>query len=53
MYHANINMIEYYVKKSHNIPPEITENIQFTELISPLQQEFKSWKNKISHLHPK
>ena len=29
------------------------ENIIFPEVLSPLQQEFKSWHDKLSNLYPK
>ena len=29
------------------------DNIMFPEVLPPLQQEFKSWHDKLSHIHPK
>ena len=29
------------------------DNIMFTEVLSPLQQELKFWHENLSHLHPK
>ena len=44
---------EDYIKESKNLTQELFENIMFPEVLSPLQQEFKSWHDKLSHLHPK
>ena len=44
---------EYYINESNNLTREQIENIIFPEVISPLQQEFKYWNEKLSHLHPK
>ena len=45
--------LEKYINESDNIKQEQIENIMFIEVISPLQQEFKSWHDKLSHLHTK
>ena len=42
-----------YINKSINITQERMDNIVFPEFLSPLQQEFKYWHDKLSHLHPK
>ena len=44
---------EDYINESENLAQEQTENIIFPEVISTLQQEFKSWHETLSHLHPK
>ena len=44
---------EDYINKSINITQERMDNIVFPEFLSPLQQEFKYWHDKLSHLHPK
>ena len=44
---------EDYINESNNITREQIEKIMFPEVISYLQQEFKSWHENISHLHPK
>ena len=41
------------MKKSKNIIQEQIDKIMFPEVLSVLQQEFKSWNNKLSRLHPK
>ena len=41
------------INESKNITPEKIENIMFPEMLSHLQQELKSWHDKLSHLHPK
>ena len=43
----------YYINESKNITQEQIDDIMFPEVQSPLQQEFKSWNDKLSHLHPK
>ena len=44
---------EDYINESKNFTQEQMENIMFSEVLSPLQQEFKSCHDKLSHLHPK
>ena len=44
---------EDYINKSNNITQEQIENIMFTEVLPPLQQEFKSCHEKLSQLQPK
>ena len=41
------------MKKSKNIIQEQIDKIMFPEVLSVLQQEFKSWNDKLSRLHPK
>ena len=41
-----------YINDSNNLTQEI-ENIMFPEVLSILQQEFKSWNDKLFYLHPK
>ena len=41
---------EDYINESNNITREQVENIMFPEVISPLQQEFRSWYENLSHL---
>ena len=41
------------INKSNNLTQEQIEHILFPEVIPPLQQEFKSWHDKLSNLHPK
>ena len=45
--------LEYYINKPNNLTQEKNENIMFPEVLSPLQQKFKSWHGKLSRLHPK
>ena len=42
-----------YINESNHIKLEQIDMIMFPEVIPPLQQEFKSWNDKLSHLHPK
>ena len=42
-----------YINESKNLKKEQIKNIMFTEVLSPLHQEFKSWYCNLSHLHPK
>ena len=44
---------EDYINELKNITQEQIYNIMFPEFLSPLQQEFKSWHDKLSHIHPK
>ena len=44
---------QYYINETKNLTQEKVENVIFPSLPSPLQQEFKSWHDKLSHLHPK
>ena len=44
---------EDYINEWKNLTLEQIENNIFPELLSPLQQDFKSWDDNLSHLHPK
>ena len=44
---------EAYINKSKNLTQEQVYNIVFLEVLSPLQQEFKSWYYKLFCLHHK
>ena len=44
---------EDYINKFKNLKKRKSENIMFPEVLSPSQQEFKYWHEKLSHLHPK
>ena len=44
---------EDYINESKHLTQEQIENIMFSEVLSPLQQEFKYWHDNLSHLHPK
>ena len=44
---------EDYINESNNLTQETIENMVFPEVLSPLQQEFKSWHKTLSQLHPK
>ena len=44
---------EEYINGSNILTQEQIRNIMFPEFLSPLQQEFKFWNDKLSHLHPK
>ena len=44
---------EKYINESKILTQEQIENIMFPEVLSPLQQEFKSCYYKLSHLHLK
>ena len=44
---------ESAVEYMENLTQEQIRNIMFPEFLSPLQQEFKFWNDKLSHLHPK
>ena len=40
-----------YINESKNTTQEKIENIMFTEVLSLLQHELKSWHDKLFHLH--
>ena len=42
-----------YINESNNLTKEKNKNIMFPWVLSPSQQEFKSWHKKLSHFHPK
>ena len=44
---------KYYINKSKNLTQEKMENKMFPEVLLPLEQEFKSWHDKLSRLHTK
>ena len=44
---------EYYINESKNLTQEQIGGTIFPEVPSYLQQEFKSWRDKLYHLHPK
>ena len=44
---------EDYINKSNNLTREKIENIMHIEVLSHLQQEFKSRNYRLSHLHTK
>ena len=44
---------EDYINYSSNLTQDLSENIIFLKMLSLLQQEFKSWNDKLSILHPK
>ena len=43
---------EDYINESNNLTQENIQNIMFPEVLPPLQQEFKPWHEKLSHLQP-
>ena len=45
--------LKEYKNESNILTQEQISNIMFPELLSLLQQEFKSWNDKLSLLHPK
>ena len=45
--------LEGYINYSKNIKQQQIENTIFSEVLSQLQQELKSWDDKLSHLHTK
>ena len=44
---------KYYINESKNLTKEKNDSIMFPEVLTPLQQEFKSCNDKLSHLYPK
>ena len=44
---------EEYLNQSNNLTHDCFEKIVFPEVLLTLQQEFKSWHDKLSHLHSK
>ena len=42
-----------YINTFKNLAQEQIWNIMFPEVLSPLQQELKSWYENLSTLHPK
>ena len=47
------NSSEDCINLPNNLTQEQIETIMFPEVLSPLQQELKSWHDKLYHLHPK